>query len=209
MQAIDDRAFFLARWRDKSGDAWLEALAEVDLSKKHPEPVVVERIEGYSFAEGSVDDRLLLVQGRLAVVARSEKTWGLALFNPSTRASAYLPLGEKLYGYKQLEPATIVYAETTESGAKRVGLADLATQKRKDLVESRDFESVLPGRPLVALMAHGKKRSLRTLGSGAEMPLLPTSGCWRSKYGVIVGNAREAFLYDPADWKLLAKFKAT
>ncbi len=206
-----DTAYFLVRWTKADGSTWFEALAQVDLGAKKPEAVIVERQVGTSFATEAIEDRLISLGDRLGVVARTESDWGIATFKPASQAASFVPLGQNLHGYRPLNGTAIAFAEISPSGTKRVGRVDLVTKKRVELLESRDFDHLVPGEgPMIADLAVGGRHFLRTLGSGAELPLDPDTGVWRCSYGVIVGlplaKPRRASLYDPATWRVLASW---
>lgn len=209
-----DIAYFLVRWTKADGSTWFEALAQVNLGAKKPEAVIIERQIGTSFATQAIEDRLMSLGDRLGVVARTESDWGIATFKPASQAASFVPLGKNLHGYRPLSGTAIAFAEISASGTKKVGRVDLVTKKRVELLESRDFDHLVPGDgPMIADLAVGDRHFLRTLGSGAELPLDPDTGVWRCSYGVIVGlpsaKPRRASLYDPVTWRVLASWSPT
>lgn len=187
---LGSKAYFLVRWTSKgTGAGWAECLAEVDFGAKAPGVRLVQRILGTSIATEPIEDRLIPLGGKLGVVCRNGQDWGLATISPSTGLSVFFPLGQGLQNYRRLYGSVIAFQERTPWGTTAVGRVELSTRSRRDLMETERLAYVLPGTdPLYAVLREDQSRWLRSLETGAEVPIPVDVRVWPCKAGIIVGS---------------------
>lgn len=205
--------FFLPRWIDKKGFTWLEALVKVDLSAEKPKPQYLGKFDGTSLASGTIDHRLFPLNEQPAVIVRRAGEWGVASFDPLAQEFNYTNLGERLRAYALLETNTAAYVEVESDGMMRLGVADLESGSRNDMVEDRGTIRVLDDqRPLCALVVTPERTTLRNLQTSAALDLPADSAVQRTALGVLVywpaKQPRHAVLLDPDRWEGLANWQA-
>ena len=205
-------AFFLPRWIDKKGYTWLEALVRLDLSAKHPKPVLLGRFPGTSLADGTIDHRLFALGQQPAVIVRKEGEWGVSTYDHLQGEFNYTHIGERLRAYAQLETNNVSYIEAEDGGLMRVGVAELSTGSRNDVLEDRGTIRTLDAlRPLCALVISPERTTIRNLQTGSAMDLPPDSTAMRTASGVLVwwpkAQPKHALLLDPARWEGLADWQ--
>jgi len=205
-------AFFLPRWIDKKGYTWLEALVRLDLSGKHPKPVLIGRFSGISLADGTIDHRLFALNEQPAVIVRKGSEWGVSSYDPLQGEFNYTHIGERLRAYAQVETHNVAYIEAEDGGLMRVGVAELTTGSRNDVLEDRGNIRMLDAlRPLCALVVTADKTTIRNLQTGSAMDLPPDSTALRTFSGVLVwwpkAQPKHAILLDPARWEGLADWQ--
>lgn len=206
-------AFFLPRWIDSKGYTWLEALVRVDLSSKHPKPMFIGKFPGMSLANGTIDRRLLSVNAQPSVLVRKGSEWGLSSYDALQGEFTYQHIGERLRAYAQLENNNVAYVEAEDGGLTRVGVADLVTGSRKDMLEDRGSIKTLDAwRPLCILVSAPDRLTIRNLQSASAQDLPSGSVALRTAQGVLVywpkDNPKHAVLLDPERWDNLASWQA-
>ena len=206
-------AFFLPRWIDKKGFTWLEAMVRVDLTSKHPKPVLVGRLPGQSMASGSVDHQLFPLGAQPAIVVRQGSNWGVAAYDPILDEFTYTNIGERLRAYSQLGGKGIAYIEAVEGGLLRLGLADMVTASRRDVLEDRGSIRLLDTyHPFCAVITGSGPATIRNMTSGAALTMPEGSEVQRTMFGVLMswpkGAPKHAVLLDPERWDRLAIWQA-
>ncbi|MEA2554189.1 MAG: hypothetical protein QOJ65_2365, partial [Fimbriimonadaceae bacterium] len=204
--------YFLPRWIDKKGYTWLEALVRVDLSAATPKPQLMGRFDGMSLASGVVDNRLFALNDLPACVVRRRSDWGTASYDPLAEQFLFTNIGQRLKAYAHLEVNAAAYIEALDGGQSRVGVADLETGVRNDVLEDRGSIRILDTyRPLCAVVKTLDRVTLRNLQTSAALDLPPDAAVQRTPYGVLAwwpqAAPEHAILLDPARWEGVADWK--
>ena len=77
-ELIEDDLYILARWDDKNGDPWLEALVQVNIEEDTPALNLLGRFDGFTFAKGPVSDVLVNIDGNVAALVQGRnRFWPL------------------------------------------------------------------------------------------------------------------------------------
>ena len=191
---VGGTVYFLARWDDKDGTPWLEALVAVDLTKSHPKPRLLGSFDGLSLARGPIDDRLDFVEGLPSSIVRNGDAWGLATYDPKKARFAFAPRGT---GLVDLEPGGKLI-QSTGYGTLLVGRYDEALGRPIPWLETRGPATFLPGEGPVMVRIGDH---LRNAVTGAEFRLAKSAAVRRSRFGILVfwpeANPRSARLVDP------------
>ncbi len=209
--------YFMPRWEDRDGTPWLEALVRVDLREDRPKAQFLGRFEGLSLSREPLGEEIFGYQGKLYAVTRQpEGAWGRSAYDPASGTFSFAPVGHRLEGYIRVSPAVGIYRERTTYGPMRVGRHYL--QRRKDLFETHalikgiDADTYGPEGAILVSLSENGKALLRNAETGAEMALPASSAYRASSAGVVVwapwDRPRAAWLYDPARWEVLARWRA-
>jgi hypothetical protein len=201
--------YFLVRWDDSVGRPWLEALMRVDLTSNSPRPELVGKFEGISLGSKSIDDRLMILGTKLAILGRSGKNWNLDTYDPETGQFESDKLGDTLVAFALDSPGTGVFVEQTPYGTSRSGTVDLAEGSRRGVTESPGFTRFLDSkhpllfierRPTGSVLANGDTGALLSLDEDSGVARLgPYTVVWSPKV-----NPVKADLYDPERWEPVA-----
>lgn len=205
--------FFVPRWIDKKGFTWLEALVKVDLSAEKPKPQLVGRFDGMSMASGTIDQRLFPLNEMPAMIVRRGSDWGLASYDPLAEQFGFMNLGKRLRAYALIDPTVAAYVEVGDDDLMRMGVVDLESGTRNDMVEDRGTIRVLDNeRPLCALVVNEDRTTLRNLQTSAAIDLPRDSKVFRTAFGVLSywpsDKPEHAVLLDPARWEGLGNWDA-
>lgn len=205
-----DRVYLLARWEDNSKRPWLEALFSVDLTDIRPQPQVIGRFEGYSLADRTSDDRLMILDDKLALITSNGQSWGLAKFDPKDWSFGYTALGGTLTSYVPINQRLGIFTERTSYGVTSVGRVDLIAGFRRTLFETRtEATPIDTSDPLIFLLKGRGVAALRNSETGAEVKVPAGAAARRTDLGVLVWSPAKkptwAALYDPARWEIKAK----
>lgn len=210
---VGNFAYFLVRWNERNGSPWLEALVRVDLNSPTSKPEFVGRFGGLSTATAAIDDRMFLREGRLAILARATKEWGLATYDLAGKRFDFQALGENLETVVPAGQDTLAFIERTAYGTRVAGELDLTTLTRRELAEVRGRARFLDGDlPRLLVANNGREAVIRNLDSGSELRLPASSSLRRTRAGVLVWSPvrppKRATLYDPARWSPRAEWAA-
>lgn len=209
---IGAKVYLLARWSDRTGKPWLEALIAVDFEDEMPAPKLLGRFDGLSLAKGLVDDKLLILGNQLAIVARMGGGWGVARYDPESTVFTSVMLGQGLSRYDVLNHRLGLFQEPTSYGTTRVGRVDLANGLRRGLFETRGSASLVDREePLLFVLRRRGGAWLRNAETGAEVKIPPSARVRKVAAGVIVWSPALkpmfAALYDPSRWAVLARME--
>jgi len=210
---IGNVAYFLVRWEERSGRPWAEALVSVDMASENPKPRFIGRFSGQSIAYKTIDDRLSMLNGRLAVVSRRGNGWGVATYDTALAKFDFRLVGGKLLSYMPLDRKTGVFVEETTYGTRTGGKVDLFTGYRRDLFEDRtNARFIDTAMPWVMVASTKEGARLRNALSGAEVPLPPSAGVRRAGPYVVVwlpyDKPQVAVAYDAERWRPIARWRA-
>ncbi len=206
-------AFFVPRWIDKKGFTWLEALVRVDLSADHPKPELIGRLPGQSLASGSIDHRLFALGPSPAIVVRKGSEWGVVSYESVSDKFNFNSIGERLRSYAFLDGNGMAYVEVVADGLNRIGVVDVTTSSRKDLMEDRGSVRLLDSyRPICAIFTGGTGSTIRNLQTGAALDLPDGANAVRCASGILLtwpkDQPKHAVLLDPVRWDRLAQWQA-
>ena len=164
-------AFFLVRWDDKSGKPWAEALIGVDLTSTKAKPEFLGRFDGLSMATKSVDDKLEILNGKLAIVEHASDSWGISTYDPVSRIFKTQPLGGSLISYAPLNTSQGLFIEVSSYGTTIAGRVDLLGATRKILYEGREhirfLDSVAPETILAS--SNGKSKAVNCVTGAVRL----------------------------------------
>lgn len=204
---VGGNVYFLARWDDKEGKPWLEALMVVDLRLAKPKPRLLGSFKGLTLSKGAIDDRLDLVSGGPGAVVRTADGWGVARYDALGKDFEFHREGDELL---ELEAdGRIVHRSaygTTLVGKRSVD------GRVEPWMEVRGPAEFVPGEGAILVKLSDRLRNAET---GAEIKTARDAGVRRAKAGILVfwpaDAPRSARLYEPtrfeerARWELGAK----
>ncbi|MBC8064028.1 MAG: hypothetical protein H7Y17_04310 [Chlorobia bacterium] len=210
---VGNLVFFLARWDEKDGKPWLEALVSLDLTEDSYHPKFLARLSGLTLAEKPIDDRLFILNERMSAVVRKGEQWGLASFDPDASVFDFKEAGRKLESYDPLTSRYGVFVERTDYGSRIGGRIDLQNLNRKNLVEGKGtLRFTDTSDPLIALLSKGNDVRLLNTETGAELDLLSSVAMRRTALGLVVWSPfkapKRAWLYGMERWTPLAEWVA-
>lgn len=200
---LGSKCYFLPRWTDTDGKAWLEALIEVDLNQANPRPKFLGRFKGFTSALKPIDDRLFLVRNRLSIVSSEGGTWGLASYSDNSGAFEFSPLGTNLISYFRGG----YFLESTTYNTYIVGQIDLGSGLRKNLFETRSKLVDLKDGSSVAVIRQKGSTIVKNLKTGGQ---ITTDGnayvAPVDKYVLVWTKEKRtsAYLYEPVRWTAVA-----
>ena len=205
---IGNHAYFLARWEDRSGKPWAEAIVQVDLSQRSPEPRFVARADALSLAAKPIDDQLFILDGKVSYIAKKESRWGLELLDSRNGRLDFEPLGDEILSFAFLdqERESGLFIERTSYGTNLAGRVSLKARTRKTLFETRDkIRFIDDAEPACLVIGNGKSSKIVDTASGAIMDLPASCGIRRMTRGLIIwtpsDEPKKAWLYDPTRWE--------
>lgn len=209
---VGNLVFFLARWEEKDGKPWLEALVSVDLTESTFHPKFLARLPGLTLSSKKIDDSLFVLSDRLSAVSRRDQQWGINSFNADSGEFEFKELGRGLESYQPLSPRIGAFVEKTSYGARVGGRVDLSTLARKNLVEGKgSMKFADTQEPLIALLSTGSNVKLTNTNTGAQLDLLSSTAMRRTPLGLVVwspfNNPRRAWLYSYDRWSQLAEWQ--
>lgn len=208
---VGNLVFFIARWEDKKGNPWLEALVSIDLTEDTYHPKFLARLPGLTLAEKPIDDRLFILNTRMSAVIRKGDLWGLATYEPEAGAFEFKQIGQRLESFQPISSRIGTFIEKTDYGARVGGRVDLQTFARKNLVEAKGAVRFTDqSDPLIALISKGNDIRLLNTDTGAELDLLTSVSMRRTSLGLVVWSPykdpRRAWLYSMDRWTPLAEW---
>lgn len=216
---IGSSVYFLARWTQKDGTPWAEAILRADLSEKFPEPKFLGRIPALSLAARPIDDQLFILEGKPSYVARTGAKWGLAQIDLKSKNISLDVLGGQLIGYTPIEGSVLgsrlgLFVERTAYGTTVAGRVDLVNRYRKPLAEARAAMRFIDARdPACVVISFGDTAVLHNTATGAEMALPVPCATRRLSRGVVVwtpvSEPKRAWLFDPQRWQVRAYWPPT
>ena len=189
---IGKDVYFLLRWEDRSNKPWAEALVQVDLEDPNPQPKLLGRFGGLSTATKPIDDKLQVLHGRLTIVAKSEKSWGLSTYDPETQRFTTQSMGGTLLSFAPLNTTQGQFVEISSYGTQIAGRVDLETGTRKIFYEGRErvrFADLLTP-PIILATSDGKTKLINGV-TGAVRVVPFEAQAKRTENSVL--------LYTPAD----------
>lgn len=210
---IGKDAFFLLRWVDNSGKSWAEALIQVDLTALKLSPHLVGRFAGISSATKDVDDKLMIVQGKLAIIGSAHDSWGLDTYDPSTQQFDVVQMGAKLESILAISSTQSLFVETSTYGSTIAGRIDIETGTRKILYEGRERATFLDtSDPVIVIARTGTKTKLINCSTGAVRLIPYDIDARRVGKDILLwwdpSSPTAAWLISPTSWVTLAIWRA-
>jgi len=210
---IGKDAYFLVRWDDKNGKPWSEALVQVDLNAPKLKPQLLGRFGGLSSATKPVDDKLLILKGKLAIVEHSGDSWGVSTFDPATQIFQTQPMGGTLISLEPLNLTQALFIETSAYGTTIAGRMDLTKGTRRILYEGRESVRFLDiATPEIVLAFSAKKTKLVNCVTGAVRMIPFPIDARRVKDDVLLwtpeADAKAVWFMDPTAWETQATWRA-
>lgn len=206
---MGNMVYAVVRWNDSTDKPWLEALVSVDFTEKKPKPKFLGRFSGLSLADKPIDDRLFVLQDKLAMVTQDDRAWGIATYDPKEAKFDFLTLGDQLVEYQRQQAGKALFIEKSSYGTNIAGRVDLADGRRKTLAESHGRMKLVDEQDpplLIVVGPHG--HVVRNLTTGSEMPITNGTVIRRGKSGVVMWSPattpKAASLLDPKKWSLQA-----
>ncbi len=210
---LGTEAYFLVRWEDRGAKPWMEALVMVDLASPSLHPKFVGRFEGISMGFQAIDNHLVLIGEKLAVVTRQRDTWGLATYDPKRESFAFEARGSKLEGFMYTANTKGLFIERTPYGTTMAGAVDLVDASRDLLYEGRGVARFVdPKTPHILVASGPAGRKVIDAGTGCEMPLDVNAEVRRAGRFVLVWTPAKgpqtATIYKPDRWNVVGRWIA-
>lgn len=210
---IGKDVYFLARWEDKDGKPWAEALVQTDLNAEKPRSQFLGRFVGLSSATKQIDDKLMVVHGQLAVFTHTHDSWGISTYDPATKEFKTQPIGATLVSFSPLGQNQALFVETSLYGTTIAGRVDTDTGTRKILYEGREqvrFLDVFS--PEIVLASSGTKTKLVNCVTGAVRVIPYSIDARRVVDDILLWSKPDdpsaAWLMSPEGWSTLATWRA-
>ncbi|MBL8065127.1 MAG: hypothetical protein JNM34_04625 [Chthonomonadaceae bacterium] len=197
---VEKSLYLLLRWTDVKGHTWLETAVKFDMAQPVPQPSLINKFEGNSFAEGKIDQVLALRGPNLTVMANKDGRFGLSRISIKDGASNFEPFGEAVGKAKWMGAGETAWTLTpTSYGTNRMGVADFDQNDYHVVAEFRGKMTSVSA-PGYASYQVGKKSNILNLLTGATLGVKDGFQLRHTVNGVLVwyGSAApsEASLYD-------------
>jgi len=193
--------YFLARWTDRSGETWLEALVSVDLAKDDLHPRLIGRFKGFSLGSRPIEELLRPVDGGVVTTTRVGGDWGRANYDVKTEKFRFERLGTNL---QSITPRGL-FTELNDLGLYVAGRIPTMETGRRLIAESRQPMRFIDDELPTVIAEAGQLRNGQT---GAVLTVPTDSNAVRFGEYVIVYSPRVkpmvATLYSPKRWEQLA-----
>jgi hypothetical protein len=207
---IGDSVYFLLRWDDSSGVAWMEALVVVDLSNAELQPKLVGKFDGLTTSSKKIDELLFSDPGFLRTMTRKpDQSWGVASYEIGSGKFSFKDIGQNLLFSWRLSPQTALVEQRTSYGTKTVSRLDIVNGANRTLREFRGSASLVsPEQPFVLRLESPSGTVLQDLDSAAEIRVTTDEEAKSAGANIVIwpkGTPAKAALYDPTRWQLLAR----
>lgn len=216
-EKIGSTLFLRLRWKEKTGDPWLESIVKVDLEAGSPKGELVGRLDGIAPSADEAKDGVISLDGKLASVTKRGDEWGLSIWDPASpagdkgRLGEFKPFGRRLAAYLLAGESKALVAERTDYGTVLASEVSLTDGARSPLFEARGQIEFVSANPPVARVVEGKKVTLRSIESGAVLDIAPDLTMRFVPLGMLAwaptGNPSQAALYGYRDWRALAVWR--
>ncbi|MCW5940000.1 MAG: hypothetical protein KF884_10220 [Fimbriimonadaceae bacterium] len=202
VEIIGTKAYLLARWEDKSRNPWLEALLVVDLADAKPQASLIDRLPGFSYAVGLVDDVLAAREDELWALSQKGSQFSLAKFKVGQPGPpAVVPLGPTVERARISPSGRYVWTHTsTRQRTVMIGYADIETQ---EFVQAAEVRGQVTGffEPAYSRVKTAKGTALINLFTGAQWEIAADAAVRQTSAGLLVwapsGEPKRATLHDP------------
>lgn len=205
---IGSTLYLLLRWEESDRKPWLEALVAYDMSQPTLQARLVGRVSGFSYANGTVDDRLENIGGDLAAVTQKDGEWGVARWSISQAAASWSSFGPAPATVRMQPGAPRAFGlKPTAYGTTVVTVAHLDTGQSFAAAEVRgSIKGIL--QPSYLDWKEGSQKVLRNLETGAELRPYWDSQAVHTSAGLLVWwpavQPRRATLYDADTFRPLS-----
>ncbi|MDI9636704.1 hypothetical protein QPK87_09795 [Kamptonema cortianum] len=209
-EKVGSKAYLLLRWEMKSGEPWLEALLELDLSTRTPIAKLLGRFEGFSYARGRVNDKLVHENGELLVLTRIGEDVRVCAYSIAKGEFRYESVGQGIGDLKLIEGSQFgLCIGKSPAGTVLVSLID---RKRAQIREAAEVRGTILGAyaPSLLHFFDGSSYHLRNLDSASELNVPKDCGIASAGDGVLIWTPKvrpmSAGLYSPSSFRLLARW---
>jgi hypothetical protein len=204
-----NHVFLLARWDERDGKPWLEALFRVDLTEPKPKPKLLGKFAGLSLDLRPGRSRLFPRDGKPAIWMRGETEWGLGIFDPGRTTFEARRVGGELETAEIVEGRIGWCIERTDHPSRIFSRWDTATLSKRELLETRGRVRLLgPGEPWIAVVNEDGGAFLHNVETGARLRLPRDPGFRQTTFGVLVwtpaNRPSSARLFEPSRFDELA-----
>jgi len=204
--------YFLARWDERGGGPWLEALVAVDLTEPHPKPKLLGRLDGQSLDFAPGKSRLFIRANKPSVWVRNEREWGLARFEPNGNTFEIEAVGERPERVEMVDGRIGWFVSKSEYESRILYRWDSLTLNRRELLETRGSVRLLDAKePWLAVVHEDEGDFLQNLETGGRLRLLDKPGIQRSAFGVLIwmpaAKPVKAVLYEPTRWDVIGRWE--
>jgi len=209
---IGKDVFFLLRWEDKAGKPWAEALVQVDLSIDKPRPKLLGRFGGLSTASKSIDDKLQVQRGELAIVEHAADSWGVSTYDATEKQFHTQAMGGTLISFDSVRESRALFVETSAYGTTIAGRLNIDTGTRKILYEGHERARFLDASsPEIVLAPAGSKTKLINCATGAVRMIPYLVEAKRVGKNILLWTPAEdptaAWLMSPLTWETLTTWR--
>jgi hypothetical protein len=171
------------------------------------------RFGGISSASKPIDDKLLILHGKLAVFAHTDKSWGLCTYDPVAKEFNTQTFGATLVSMAPLGVNQALFVETSQYGTTIAGRVDTDTGTRKLLYEGREQVRFLDTySPEIVLASAGNHTKLVNCVTGAVRTIPYKIDARRVGDEVLLWTPNEtptaAWLMSPTNWDTDATWRA-
>jgi hypothetical protein len=202
VEILESKVYLLARWEDKDGQTWLEALMVIDLAEPRPLARLIDRLPGGSFAAGVVDDVLASQDGELWALYKKGSQFGMArfkldqpgppatvMFGPVVERARISPTGRFVWAHSSTRHGTVV-----------IGFVDMESD---GYIEGAEVRGRVAGffEPAVAKVRTSAGTILVNLATGAQWQAPSDCAVRQTPAGLLVwappSGPKRAALHDP------------
>jgi len=192
--------YLLLRWDERDGNPWLEGIFKLEVADRVPEVRFVGKLPGYSFANGTVENRLIRQGDKLVAPVRAQDGWGIGSWDIKSGETNFTRLGN-IADDVLIESRTgmVTSFRRTNYESVIVSVAPPSATRARDIVEMRGS---LLGSQIPALLAFTQGRTivLFNANTGAKLAAPPDPGFLMTDAGLLVWaprrNPSAATLYD-------------
>lgn len=178
---VGNVVYLLPRWTDREGNTWLECLVRIELLKPNAKPELLGKYDATSLAALNIDDQLFNWNGQLAVIGRSDQTWGLGQFDIAKNEFRYEELGTGLLDFRIPKLGRLLVREKTSYDTTVIARVDLKTLSRRLLSDSAGRVSLVDSEePALAIVERGPAKSLHNLESAVMAGIFADEKVYRA-----------------------------
>lgn len=208
--------YLLCRWEDNGGNPWLEALVKVDAAANPPVSTLIGKFKGLSTAQGRVNDRLVLREGRLYVPTLDQDAFSLAHYNLQSGEFGHTVLteGGRLPGDAKLLENSRYGVTFTKTTTGTILVGRFSVDQPGHLVNTEIRGSVLDAfQPAMLVHLRQNRKVVHNLLTGAELEIPRNSGLEPTPEGVLLWapaqNPAQAALYTYGNFRTITRWTKT
>lgn len=205
--------FLLAKWEDRTGRTWAEALFKVDLTEAKPKPALIGKFDGLSLNLRPGKSALFSRDGKPSVWIRTDDAWGLGSFDTTGEIFEFKRVGERLEKAELTSERVGWFIERTALPSRILYRWDSVTLAKRQLLETPGtIRPINKVEPWIAVVEEDEAIYLQNAATGSRNQLPPDAGYRTTSFGVLVWTPflrpRSAVLFDPEKWTPRARWSA-